>query len=280
MMCVAALPQRVIAKHGRDFDTADALRQQLREGGVLVDDGARTYRVVGPSVNRSAAALPTEHGYTRVGDFSLVVAPQNQAVLDQLLLQRVCAKRTRDFSLADSLDEQLRQGGVRCNDRCVAERRRGGGAAGGRGQGAGGGGRCAEVLLVSCVACSERTYYLVPPRQPRTLPSHHTYQRVDNGAVSGAFPSCVRSISTEIYLCHACSCQEILSGNAPAGGAGTARSGAARPAAAPAHVRETGGCRSKHAPRSRHSWAQPCPAPPRPRVRPLRASSCMCGGRR
>lgn len=145
MMCVAALPQRVIAKHGRDFDTADALRQQLREGGVLVDDGARTYRVVGPSVNRSAAALPTEHGYTRVGDFSLVVAPQNQAVLDQLLLQRVCAKRTRDFSLADSLDEQLRQGGVRCNDRCVAERRRGGGAggggvaAGGRGRGAGGG---------------------------------------------------------------------------------------------------------------------------------------------
>ena len=32
-----------------------------------------------------------------------------------------------------------------------------------------------------------------------------------------AFLSCVRSILTEIYLCHACSCHEILSGNAAAG---------------------------------------------------------------
>ena len=29
-------------------------------------------------------------------------------------------------------------------------------------------------------------------------------------AVSRPFPSWNRSISTEIYLCHACSCQEIL----------------------------------------------------------------------
>eukprot|EP01047_Picozoa_sp_COSAG01_P063494 COSAG01_NODE_8238_length_2860_cov_3.532054_6_plen_69_part_00 len=50
-VCGRPCPQRAIAKHGRDFDTADALRQQLREGGVLVDDGARTYRVVGPSVS-------------------------------------------------------------------------------------------------------------------------------------------------------------------------------------------------------------------------------------
>jgi hypothetical protein len=32
-----------------------------------------------------------------------------------------------------------------------------------------------------------------------------------------AFLSCVRSILTDIYLCHACSCHEILSGNAAAG---------------------------------------------------------------
>jgi hypothetical protein len=39
---------------------------------------------------------------------------------------------------------------------------------------------------------------------------------------AAAFPSCVRSMLTEIYLCHACSCQyfEILSGNAAAGGWG------------------------------------------------------------
>jgi hypothetical protein len=35
-----------------------------------------------------------------------------------------------------------------------------------------------------------------------------------------AFPSCVRSTLTEIYLCHACSCHEVVSGNAAAGGAG------------------------------------------------------------
>eukprot|EP01047_Picozoa_sp_COSAG01_P081179 COSAG01_NODE_16078_length_1272_cov_1.953964_1_plen_175_part_00 len=31
----------------------------------------------------------------------------------------------------------------------------------------------------------------------------------DDGTVSRAFPACTRSISTEIYLCHAGSCQEI-----------------------------------------------------------------------
>jgi hypothetical protein len=37
------------------------------------------------------------------------------------------------------------------------------------------------------------------------------------GGVSRAFPSCTRSILTEIYLCRACSCQEIEDGNARAG---------------------------------------------------------------
>jgi hypothetical protein len=37
-------------------------------------------------------------------------------------------------------------------------------------------------------------------------------------SVSRAFPSCTRPILTEIYLCHACSCQEIEDGNARAGG--------------------------------------------------------------
>jgi hypothetical protein len=38
--------------------------------------------------------------------------------------------------------------------------------------------------------------------------------------VSRAFPSCTRSIWTEIYLCHACSCHEIEDGNARAGRVG------------------------------------------------------------
>jgi hypothetical protein len=37
----------------------------------------------------------------------------------------------------------------------------------------------------------------------------------DGGAVSGAFPSWKRSMSTEIYLCHACSCHEVEDGKRP-----------------------------------------------------------------
>jgi hypothetical protein len=36
--------------------------------------------------------------------------------------------------------------------------------------------------------------------------------------VSRAFPSCTRSMLTEIYLCHDCSCHDIEDGNAGAGG--------------------------------------------------------------
>eukprot|EP01047_Picozoa_sp_COSAG01_P046522 COSAG01_NODE_4377_length_5085_cov_6.039110_3_plen_142_part_00 len=42
-----------------------------------------------------------------------------------------------------------------------------------------------------------------------------TFAKFQN--VSRAFPSCTRSILAEIYLCHACSCQEIEVGNARAG---------------------------------------------------------------
>jgi hypothetical protein len=39
-----------------------------------------------------------------------------------------------------------------------------------------------------------------------------------SSVVSWAFPSCTRSILTEIYICHACSCQEIEDGNAARAG--------------------------------------------------------------
>jgi hypothetical protein len=42
---------------------------------------------------------------------------------------------------------------------------------------------------------------------------------------AAAFPSCARSMLTEIYLCHACSCYEILSGNAAVGVVGDAAAG-------------------------------------------------------
>jgi hypothetical protein len=59
------------------------------------------------------------------------------------------------------------------------------------------------------------------------------------GCVSRAFPSCARSILAEIYLRHACSCQEIEDGNARTG---DRASGLRCPGAAgQAGVRERGG---------------------------------------
>jgi hypothetical protein len=60
--------------------------------------------------------------------------------------------------------------------------------------------------------------------------------------VSRAFPSCNRSILTEIYLCHACSYQEIGDGNARTGGARPLRGGGA-PRRPRAHAVRGGGSR-------------------------------------
>ena len=150
------LLQRVVAKRQRNFALADQLREQLKAGNVHVDDTTKTYRV---SLRRPAAAahmaggmtgimgdglgiggamraprqpapLPTHHGYTRQDDGA--VAVDDPILLDQLLLQRVHAKRLRDFSLADQLREQLKAGGVLIDDgsltyRVVAPRAAGAG---------------------------------------------------------------------------------------------------------------------------------------------------------
>ena len=57
---------------------------------------------------KQPAAMPTEHGYTRQDDGAVVISASDQATLDQMLLQRVIAKRTRDFAQADQLRDQLR----------------------------------------------------------------------------------------------------------------------------------------------------------------------------
>jgi hypothetical protein len=54
-----------------------------------------------------------------------------------------------------------------------------------------------------------------------------------DGHVSRAFPSWTRSMLTEIYLCHACSCHKIEDGNGRAGGASESRPDAAGAEAPP-----------------------------------------------
>ena len=105
------LLERVFTKRLRDFQAADALRARLKEAGVHLNDGEKTYSIRPPQ-----ARAPTHHGYTRADDGRVVLSPADQATLDQMLLQRLIAKRARDFELADNLRKQLREAGVLLDD--------------------------------------------------------------------------------------------------------------------------------------------------------------------
>lgn len=161
MLLEQLLYQRACAKIQRNYMLCDQLREQLKAAGVHLDDKSLTYRVVPPRAARvpggMGQAMPTHHGYTRVDDGFVPVLPAGQVQLDNLLLQRVIAKRQRNFPLADQLREQLKEGGVHCDDggltyRVVDPRKK---------QAYGGGGQ----------------------RAPRELPTQHDYTRDDDGAV-------------------------------------------------------------------------------------------------
>lgn len=97
------LLERLYAKRLRDFDVADALRAQLRDAGVSVNDAESTY-----SIRPRTSGQPNHHGYTRVDDGSIVLSPADQATLDGMLLERLLAKRAREFAKADELRQKLR----------------------------------------------------------------------------------------------------------------------------------------------------------------------------
>jgi hypothetical protein len=79
----------------------------------------------------------------------------------------------------------------------------------------------------------QRTLLPGPPLPPPTVTALR--DRRPSRQVSRAFPSCTWSIMAEIYLCHACSYQEIEDGNAWTGcSEGGALTSAATAAATPA----------------------------------------------
>ena len=166
MILEQLLYQRVCAKIQRNYTLCDQLREQLKAAGVHLDDKSLTYRVVPPRAARlpggmggmgSSQAMPTHHGYTRVDDGSVPVLPAGQVQLDNLLLQRVIAKRQRNFPLADQLREQLKEGGVHCDD----------------------GGLTYRVVDPS----KKQPFVPGGHRAPRELPTEHGYTRDDDGAV-------------------------------------------------------------------------------------------------
>jgi len=105
------LLERVYAKRIRDFQAADLVRARLKDAGVSLNDGEKTY-----SIRPPAPAAATHHGYTRVDDSSMVISPSDQMVLEGMLLERAAAKRARDFALADRLRERLKEAGVLVDD--------------------------------------------------------------------------------------------------------------------------------------------------------------------
>ena len=88
----AKLDQWVAAKRGKDYATADRIREELRAKGIEPD----TARPAGPGGTKKPA--PDAH----VPD----------AVIDRLLDEWVAAKRAKDFATADRIRDQLRSKGV------------------------------------------------------------------------------------------------------------------------------------------------------------------------
>ena len=134
----ALIFERVLCRRDRAFQRADELRKQLREAGVAVNDTENTYRIL--------PRAPTTHDYQRVDDGTVQMTVEDQAQLDDLLFQRMTAKKKRDYDAADKVQALLRAAGVFVDDRA-------------------------------------RTYEIRPPRPPREEPTTHDYRRDDDGAV-------------------------------------------------------------------------------------------------
>ena len=105
------LADRADARRERNYRLADGIRDELFEMGVEMDDKQRTWWVVGGGNVRP-------HDYARADDDggSFVDGAQ-LAEIDQLISERLAAKKERDFDTADRLQEQLRYLGVEMDDR-------------------------------------------------------------------------------------------------------------------------------------------------------------------
>merc|ERR1712087_1083974 len=108
------LSQRIEAKRSNDYQTADVLRDKLRELGVEVLDRERQWWVIGGGGRPRYG--PGSHDYRRIG----LDDDENQideGHVNQLLAERLQARITRDFVTADRLRDKLRDIGVEVDDK-------------------------------------------------------------------------------------------------------------------------------------------------------------------
>eukprot|EP00288_Rhodomonas_lens_P014190 CAMPEP_0177707100 /NCGR_PEP_ID=MMETSP0484_2-20121128/9571_1 /TAXON_ID=354590 /ORGANISM="Rhodomonas lens, Strain RHODO" /LENGTH=269 /DNA_ID=CAMNT_0019218591 /DNA_START=96 /DNA_END=902 /DNA_ORIENTATION=- len=112
------LQRRERAKRNRDFEMADAIRDDLLlELGVHVDDhrriwwpdGTKPQDIEGEGWVPAGGRTPEDIGWTRGEPLDV---PADESKILELLSARDAARRARDFSLADSLMDTLREQGV------------------------------------------------------------------------------------------------------------------------------------------------------------------------
>ncbi len=96
------LNERLDAKRARDYNRADLAHQRLTAMSVQLDDRRRTWSVVHAA------------GYRREGPKNPAV---DDAVVEDLLVQRLAAKRARDYDTADELQFEIKKMGVWLDNR-------------------------------------------------------------------------------------------------------------------------------------------------------------------
>jgi len=98
--------ERQSAKFEKDYDRADAIRDELKALGVGVDDRRKSWF----SLNGSG------HGYRRVDDDG-GETPFDVNEVNGMISERIKCKRNRDFGRADELQRALRDLGIEMDDR-------------------------------------------------------------------------------------------------------------------------------------------------------------------
>jgi cysteinyl-tRNA synthetase len=111
--------QREAARKDRDYDTADDIKDELRDSyNVVVDDKRRQWSIGGEfrGGELRGSAPATFADYVRRGGG--VLTEENEAVIVSLIEERNDAKRDKNFGLADSIRDRLTEEfKVRVDDR-------------------------------------------------------------------------------------------------------------------------------------------------------------------
>lgn len=105
---------RLAAKMERDFDTADAIREDLRSKyNVLIDDRLRMWSVGGDFGEEHNARRELSHQFATRGyvksKSSLSLSSEDETLIQEQIDERSTAKQDRDFRTADDIREYLLQ---------------------------------------------------------------------------------------------------------------------------------------------------------------------------